>query len=382
MNQGLKARACMGSLLLAVLLGFLYCSGHKDGRYNAFAAPVIAEPAVSMDVPVELEQIGTVEAINSVSVTARASGQLLAVRFREGQDVAPGDLLFQIDPAPYKAALAQAEANLERDAAALVNADSDVARYEGLVQKDYVTKQTYDAAVSAAAQARALVRGDSAIVKNARLSLEYCTIRAPIAGRTGTLLVKEGNLIVANATTPLVTINQIAPINVRFTIPEVRLSEVQMRKHSDDLAVWAFIPPDSTAIFHGKLIFVDNNVDQSTGTILLKATFANEHRILWPGQYVRVGLVISTLHNATVVPVAALQSSQQGDFVYVVTPGDSIQFRPVVVGPMFGRWVVAEKGVTPGESVVTDGQLGLRQGSKVVVKSKLAQPAAGGEPKK
>jgi multidrug efflux system membrane fusion protein len=354
------------------------CATKKSNRGIALAAPVLAEEAVSMDVPVELRQIGTVEAINTVAITARVGGQLVRVGFEEGQNVKKGEVLFQIDPAPFRATLAQAQANLERDKAALSNANADVIRYQDLVKKDYVTKQTYEAAVSTAAEAKAMVDADSAAADNAHINLAYCTITSPVAGRTGQILVKQGNIVAANGTSPLVTINQIEPIYVSFTIPEEQLSKVQSGGTKADLPVLAYIPTDSSRIFRGKLTFIDNMVDAATGTILLKATFANDDHALWPGLYVKVGLVLTNLHNATVVPAAAVQTSQQGNFVYVVAPGDTAQFRLINVGPASGRWIVVDKGVAPGEKVVTDGQLGVRQGIRVSVRTGLTPAAAGG----
>lgn len=375
MHHSAKNELFTGLAILVVVLGTLNCAKKVPGR-AAFAAPVLVEAAATMDVPLELRQIGSVEAINSVAVTARVGGQLLKVDFTEGENVSKDKLLFQIDPAPFRAALSQAQANLARDMAALSNANADVARYAGLVEKDYVTKQAYDAAVSSAAEAKAMVEADSAMVQNARLNLDYCTIRSPIEGRTGPVLVKEGNLVVANAPSPLVTINQISPINVQFTVPESSLGEVRARKREASLRVWACIPPDSARMFYGTLTFVDNQVDPATGTLLLKATFENRDRTLWPGQFVRTGLVLATLHNATVVPAAAIQSSQEGDYVYIVAPGDTAVFRPVVKGPSFDRWVAIEKGIATGERVVTDGQFAIRQGSKVTVRSTVASTAA------
>ena len=354
------------------------CATKKSNRGIAFAAPVLVEEAASMDVPVEVRQIGTVEAMTTVAITARVGGQLMKVGFNEGQDVRKGQVLFQIDPAPFRAAFAQARANLERDKAALSNANADVVRYQDLVKKDYVTKQTYEAAVSTAAEAKAMVDADSAAAETASLNLAFCTIASPIAGRTGPILVKQGNLVVANGPSPLVTINQIEPIYVSFTIPEQQFSEVRARADKGDLPVLAYLPSDSTKVFQGKLTFIDNTVDPTTGTILLKATFANADQVLWPGLFVKVGLVLTNLHNATVVPAAAVQTSQQGNFVYVVAPGDTAQFRLIDAGPALGRWVVVDKGVAPGEKVVTDGQLGVRQGIRVSVKTGLMPAAAGG----
>jgi multidrug efflux system membrane fusion protein len=362
----------------ALALFSVGCATKKAGRGGAFAAPVVVEQALSMDVPVELRQIGTVEAINTVAITARVGGQLVRVGFTEGRNVRKGEVLFQIDPAPYRAALAQARANLERDKAALSNASADVARYRDLVQKDYVTRQTYDAAVSTAAETKAMVDADSAAAQTASLNLAYCTIAAPITGRTGPLLVKQGNLVVANGATPLVTINQIEPIYVSFAIPEQQLSEVRARRRQGELPVTTYLPSDSTKMFQGSLTFVDNTVDPTTGTVLLKASFANAEGVLWPGLYVKVALVLTTIRNATVVPAAAVQTSQQGNFVYVVAPGDTAQLRPIEMGPSYLQWVVVDKGVASGEKVVTDGQLGIRQGMRVMVKTGLMSAAAGG----
>jgi membrane fusion protein, multidrug efflux system len=287
------------------------CSKKNGGPHIAPALPVMVTQAVSMDVPIELREIGAVEAYNTVSITARVGGQLLKVGFREGDDVKAGAVLFQIDPRPFDAALVQAEANLDRDIASQRNAEADVARYASLVEKDYVTKQQYDLAVSTSLETRATVKADSSFIKSARLNLEYCTITAPISARTGNLLVKEGNLITANSPNPLVTLNQIVPIYVSFAIPEQYLADVRSSMAGKQLEVWAYVSSDSTKVFQGKLTFIDNNVDRTTGTILMKGTFPNMDRALWPGQTVRVGLVLGKLLNATVVPKEAVQTDRK-----------------------------------------------------------------------
>ncbi|MCE5250193.1 efflux RND transporter periplasmic adaptor subunit [bacterium] len=355
------------------------CRKKEAVNTAATAVPVMVTEAVSMNVPIELREIGAVEAYNTVSVTARVSGQLMKVGFREGDEVNEGDLLFQIDPRPYEAALLQAQANLERDHAALAKAETDIVRYKDLVQKDYVTKQEYDLVVSTAAESKATVKADSALVRNAQLNLEYCGIRAPIAGRTGNLHVKEGNLITANSSSPLVTLNQVVPVYVTFAIPEQQLSEVRRRASAGTLSVWAVIPTDTTRVFEGKLTFIDNTVNPTTGTIMLKGTFPNKDKALWPGQYVQVGLVLGNHLNATVIPLVAVQSSQDKNFIYVVAPGDTVQMRPIVEGPVYDGKVVVEKGVTPGERVVTDGQLMLRPGSRVMIRSALTEDEQGGQ---
>ena len=377
----LFVRAAFMVVTVAVISWSGGCRKKEAVSTAATAVPVMVTEAVSMDVPVELREIGAVEAYNTVSVTARVSGQLMKVGFREGEDVNEGDLLFQIDPRPYEAALLQAQANLERDQTVLAKAETDIVRYKDLVQKDYVTKQDYDLVVATAAESKATVKADSALVRNAHLNLEYCSIRAPIAGRTGNIHVKQGNLVTANSSNPLVTLNQIAPIYVTFTIPEQHLTEMRRLASARQLTVWAVIPTDTTRVFEGKLTFIDNTVNTETGTIMLKGTFPNKDRALWPGQYVQVGLVLGNHLNATVVPIAAVQSSQDKSFVYVIAPGDTVQLRPIDQGPVFAGKVVIEKGVAPGERVVTDGQLMLRPGSKVMIRSTLALDTQGGQSK-
>jgi multidrug efflux system membrane fusion protein len=372
-------------LLAAAIVWSGGCATEKNQRKGPPVVPVMAEKAVSMDVPVKLNAIGTVDAFNTVSVTARVSGQLLQVGFSEGQDVEQGDLLFQIDPAPYQATLQEAQANLDRDKAKQANAEADLARYTDLVKKDYVTREEYDSIVSTAAAAKATVQADEAAVQSARLNLDYCTIRAPIAGRTGNLLVKQGNLITANGGSPLVTINQVVPVYVNFTISEEQLTDVRRYAQRGTLAVQAYLPSDSANVYNGKLTFINNEVDMRTGTILLKATFPNGNRALWPGQFVQVGLILTKQRQAIVVPMAAVQASQQGDYIYVIRPDSTADLRPVVQGTRLDDKVVITSGVQAGERVVTDGQLRLMPGAKVMIKSALvpagpgAAPAAGGD---
>ncbi len=363
------------ALAVAAIFAGTGCS-KKQRRAAPPAVPVLAAPAIAMDVPVTLSEIGTIEAYNSVAIIARVGGQLIRVAFTEGQDVNKGDLLFQIDPGPYEAALAQAQADLERDQAKLVNAQSDVARYKDLAQKDYITQQQYEAAISDAAAAKATVEADQGAVDAARLNLGYCTIRAPIAGRTGNLLAQQGTMVKENGD-PLVTINQIVPVYVSFTILEERLADVRQYSQRDPLIVTARPSADSTHVYQGKLTFINNAVDESTGTILLKATFPNEDRALWPGQFARVDVVLTTEPNAVVIPAAAVQTSQQGDYVYVVKADGTAELRNVVQGTKVDDRVVIQKGVQVGEEVVTDGQLRLTPGAKVAIKTGLL-PGAGG----
>jgi membrane fusion protein, multidrug efflux system len=378
----MKTREFAGLLMVvaaAAVMLFTGCSRDRSQRAGPPAVPVLADVAVSMDVPVKIGAIGTVEALNSAAVTAQVSGRVLEVAFAEGQDVNEGYVLFQIDPAPYRAALGEARANLKRDQARLDNAGADVARYTDLVAKDYVTKQEYDLVVSTAASAKATVEADEAAVQSDSVDLDHCTIRAPIAGRTGNLLVKRGNVVGAGSQAAMVTINQIAPIYVRFAIPEQQLPDVRRYSDQGPLSVQVFLPSDTSRVYTGKLTFIDNTVDAETGTVLLKATFPNEDRALWPGQFVQVELVLTIQANATVVPSAAVQASQQGEYIYVIRADDTAEQRPVVRGVKIDDKVVITSGAEAGERVVTDGQLRLTPGAKVAIKSGLA-PGGPGSP--
>jgi len=321
------------------------------------AVPVLAGEAVQKDVPVVLTAIGTVEPLTTVTVRAQVSGTLERVHFQEGQDVRKGDLLFTIDPRPYQAALRQAEANLARDRARETSARAEAQRYAELVKKDYVTRQQYDDAVAAAESDKATVQGDEAAVENARLSLAYCSIRAPMDARTGNVLVHAGNLVAPADLKGLVVLNQIAPVCISFTAPESRLAELRRAADGGRLPVTA-TPPGGAPV-SGELTFFNNAVDEATGTLLLKATFPNVDRALWPGQFVNTALVLSVRRGAVVVPVEAIQAGQQGEFVFVIRPDSYVEIRRVTTGPRLDGSVIVEQGLAAGERVVTDGQLRL-----------------------
>jgi multidrug efflux system membrane fusion protein len=361
------------ALAIAVALAALAggCGENKNQRAGAPAVPVLAADAVVADVPVTLKAIGAVEALNAVAVAARVTGQLLEVGFNEGQDVRKGALLFRIDPAPYKAALDQAQANLERDQARLASTEGDAVRYTALFEKGLVTHEEFDGIAATAAAAKATARADQAAVEAARLNLDYCDVRSPISGRTGRLLVKPGNMVTATGST-LVTVNQLVPIGVSFSLPEQRLSEIRRYSGEGTLAVRASLTSSPATGYDGRLTFIDNAIDRETGTILLKATFPNEDQALWPGQFVEVDLTLTTLTGAVVIPVAAVQSSQQGDGVYVVRPDSTAEWRAVVQGARLDDKVAITEGVRAGEKVVTDGQLRLSPGARVAIKADLA----------
>jgi membrane fusion protein, multidrug efflux system len=318
---------------------------------------------------VALRAIGNVQPRSTVSVRALASGQLDRVWFKEGDDVRAGQRLFTIDTRPYDAALSQARANMARDEANARNAESQASRYAELVKKDYVTREEYEKFVTAAAAARADVAADRAAVQNAQLQLSYCEIRSPLDGRTGSLMVHPGNLVKANDTTPLVVINQVTPVYVEFAVPEAQLAQLRALGNAK-VAVSAMPQGSSAPIATGTLSFVDNAIDQQTGTITLKATFPNTNRALWPGQFVNVAAVLSQRPNSVVVPQQAVQTGQKGQYVYVVGRDNGVEMRPVRVSQSLDQFAVIDKGVAAGETVVTDGQLRLTPKSKVEVKTR------------
>jgi multidrug efflux system membrane fusion protein len=355
------------ALALTINVALVACTKPPEKARDE-RVPVMTATAVQQNMPVQIRVIGTVQPISNVAVRAQVGGELMKVWFREGQDVRRGDRLFTIDPRPYQAELAQAEANLARDEALLRNAEADAARYADLVKKDYVTKQEYDKIRAAAEAARAVAASDRAAIQTAKLQLQYCEISAPIDGRTGSLNVHQGNIIRAGDTTPIVTINQVRPIYVQFAVPE---SQFTSFRGSTNLPVTASPQNGGAPIPGGRLTFIDNAVDPQTGTITLKATFPNEHAALWPGEFVQVAMTVSERPNAIVVPAQAVQNGQKGQFVYVVTEGNGVELRPVTVAQQVDQQAIIAKGVNPGETVVTDGQLRLTPKSKVDVKKAL-----------
>jgi membrane fusion protein, multidrug efflux system len=334
----------------------------------AAAAPVRIATVASRTMPVELQAIGNVEAISTVSIKAQISGQLVGVHFKEGDFVKKGQLLFTIERPPFEAALRQAEGTLAKDEAQSLNSKLDAERYQGLGKQGVVSKQQVDAAGAAANAMAATVAADKAAVETAKINLEYTAIYSPINGRTGSVGVKEGNLVKANDVPILVTINQIEPIYVSFSIPEQQLAELKQYSSAKSLKVDA-APQGSTQHFQGKLTFIDNSVDLTTGTIKLKATFDNAAHALWPGQFADVNLMLKSQPNAIVVPTAALQTSQNGTFVYVINQDLTAQPQAVKVGWNIGEETVIASGLQPGQRVVTDGQLRLTPGAKVDIKS-------------
>ena len=375
MNRGIGESGNRGKeflTLVILLMGFSLlssCSSKANGKQvMPKVVPVLAAAAVQKDVPVQLTAIGNVEAYSTVDINSRIGGQLVRVHFKEGQDVNKGDILFTIDPRPYEAALRQSEANMVRDTAQMDNARQQDRRYQELLKKGYVSQADYDQMRTNADALEATVSADKAAVENARLQLTYCFIYSPVTGRTGNLFVHQGSMIKENDKT-IVTINQIQPVYVSFNIPEQSLAEIKKYSAGDRLKVIASFPQNAGIPLQGELTFIDNSVDRTTGTIRLKATFANSDRLLWPGQFVNVTLNLTTRPNAIVVPSQAVQSGQQGQYVFVIRPEATVEMRPVTVGMAVGSETVIEKGIASGEKIVTDGQIRLVPGSKVEIKA-------------
>ena len=412
--------------LLLIALGFAGCSDRASGTPARGATPppvpVMAAEATDKPVPLDISAIGNVQAFTTVGVKSQVAGQIMQIHFAEGRDVKRGDLLFTIDPRPFEAAMRQAEAtvgrdmaqlrqaeaaltqrraeiqqalaNLERDTAQLENARTQERRYRELVQKELIAREQYDnfrtqmsaleatvaagraavenarasalAAEAGVENVRAVIKADQAVVDNARLQLAYTTIRAPMDGRTGNLGVQAGNVVKANEGDPMVVIAQVHPIYVSFAVPEHHLSGIKRHQTKDGLTVRA-TPPGAPKAATGRLTFVNNAVDATTGTIQLKATFDNADSALWPGQYVDVMLTLTT-EQAITVPAEAVQSGQQGPFVFVVNPDLKVEPRPVQTGRRVGAETIIVRGLAAGERVVTDGQLRLVPGSKVDIK--------------
>jgi multidrug efflux system membrane fusion protein len=351
----------------SLLTGFVLLAGCSKAKPpQPQAVPVTVSKAEVRPVPYELTAVGTVEPIQTVAVQPQVNGQLIRVTFNEGDEVQKGQVLFQIDPRPFEAALAQSRAILARDRAQAENADQELKRFATLAEKEYITAQQYDQSRANAAGAQATLAADQAAVDQAQLNLQYATIRAPIAGRTGSLLVRQGNLVRADGST-LVTINQLRPILARFAVPASHLPNIQKYRNSGNVLVQATSSAGGEPS-EGTLSFVDNAVDSTTGTIMLKGTFPNRNGALWPGAFVNVTLRLFVQDSALVVPRAAVMSGQQGSYLFVVQPDSTAANRKVTVEREAGDLVIVSGELKDGEQVVTDGQLLLRPGAKVQIR--------------
>lgn len=345
-----------------------------QGPAAAPAIPVTVGVVTAKDMPVFLEGIGTVQAFNIAAVKSRVDGPIVGVDFTEGQEVEAGAALFQIDPLPYQAALAQAQAAKAKDAAQLESAQADLERYSKLVVHGFQTQQNYDQQKALVGQLKAAIAGDQAQIDTAKLNLGYTQIRAPISGRLGARLVDIGNLVRASDDTSLVTITQVRPIFASFTLPQQSFDELRQQQMKAPLAVEAYSGDDTRELAEGRLTLIDNSIDAATGTIHLKAQFANENERLWPGEFVNLRVILRVRRAVPTVPSQTVQEGPDGYVVYVVEPGDTVARRPVEVAAIRDGVAAVTKGLAPGERVVVNGQYRLTDGARI--NSVPAGPAA------
>jgi multidrug efflux system membrane fusion protein len=332
---------------------------------SAPAIPIVAEKVQVSDVPVVMSGIGTVEPYNVVDIHTQVTGTIDKIGFVEGQTVHPGSLIAQLDPRPYQAELQQAEANLTRDLAHLTNAQTNLERYAPLAKQGFASQQQVTDQSSAVSQLQSAILSDKAAIFNAQTQLSYTTITSPIDGVTGIRRVDIGNILQPSNTTPIVTITQIQPISVVFTLPQKDIAAVQEAMAKGPLKTTAYGQDDHTKLGEGTLLLVDNRINASSGTIQLKATFLNENRALWPGEFVNVQLTVGIQHNGVSLPLSALQQGQNGAFVYVVQPEGTVQQVPVTIAQTLAGRALIDHGLKPDDTVVTAGQYSLRSGAKV-----------------
>ena len=368
----LGPRSAIRLLAILVIMG---CNKSAPAAGREPTIPVETARSTKIEAPVEITANGVVEPLQSVSVEAQVGGILTEVAFKEGDAVTHGQLLFRINPHPFEATLRQARAALARDEAQAANAARDAERYRALVAKDYVTKSQADQAEATAASLRATLVSDSSAVEGARIMLGYATIKAPITGRTGSLLVRQGNLVKPGGAT-LVVINQIQPILVRFPVPQRDFEKLRRRAARGDVPVTAAGSDSTTISDVGTLSFLDNAVDSLTNTVTAKARFGNAGNSLWPGEYVRLAVRLEVQPNAIAVPTRAIVAGQSGNFVFVVGPDNIVAMRTIVAGRAVGDLTTVDSGLVAGEQVVTDGQSRLTPGDKVDIKGS----ARGGRP--
>jgi membrane fusion protein, multidrug efflux system len=359
-----KITVCCLFIAMAFLMNA--CPAKKDEK-KAPPVPVAVALAVKKTIPVQIEAIGTVEAFEAISLKSQITGQIRKILFTEGQDVHKGDLLVELDSRSNEAALKQAYANLARDRAQAAYSREQARRYADLVKKDYVAREQADQASANSASLDAVVKADEAEVESNRILVGYCSIYSPITGKVGKKLVDEGNIVSANVT-EIALINKVEPVFVSFAIPEKMLAQVKAASGSRRLKVKASISGEETDPEKGELTFVDNAIDRTTGTITLKGTFANTRKRLWPGQYVDVILTLEDIPDAVTIPTGAIEQGPEGQYVYVVKMDGTVDMRPVVPGLALGEETMIARGLSAGETVVTDGQLRLVPGAKVALK--------------
>ncbi|MGE8498017.1 MAG: MdtA/MuxA family multidrug efflux RND transporter periplasmic adaptor subunit [Pseudomonas sp.] len=368
-----KRQWLIGLLLLTLVIVMIWWfwpskPAPKPGFWGDAAVPVRVTTVLQDDFPIELKALGTVTAYNTVNVRPRVDGELVKLHFTDGQQVEAGDLLAVIDPRPFEVALQQAQGALQENQAQLKNAEIDLARYRGLYDEDSIAKQTLDTQEALVNQYRGTVKGNQAAVADARLNLGFTQVRAPIAGRLGLRQVDVGNLVSSGDELPLVVITQTLPISVMFTLPEAELPAVLKQFRGErKLVVEAWDRTDKIKLADGELDSLDNLIDTTTGTVKLKARFANAEEMLFPNQFVNVRLRVTTRENARLIPAAAMQFGANGTFVYVVSADSKVQVRPVVAGPGNGELTLIEEGIEVGERLVLEGTDRLRNDSAVEV---------------
>lgn len=365
-----KVALIVVAVLLAAVIGYRLLhrpSGQRPGSEANEPIPVTVVPATRENVPIYLQALGTVAALNTVTVVPQVSGQLVAVDFKEGQEIKQGGVIAQIDPRTYQASLAQAEGKLAQDQALLKAARYLASSYENLGRKQYVAAQTLQAQQQTVRQYEAAVLADSAAVESARVQLGYTTLRAPFDAIAGLRLVDVGNVVGPGTTSGIVVLTQVHPISVLFNLPQQNLDAVREAMTKGTLTVAALDRSDNKIIATGFLKVISNQISTSTSTFELKAEFANKDDVLWPGQFVNVRLQLGTIRGAVVVPAQAVQRGPDGDYAFVVQPNKTVRMQPVVTGNQTGASIaVIEKGLSPGERVVTEGQFRLKQDSKVI----------------
>jgi multidrug efflux system membrane fusion protein len=364
-------RSVWSILTVSLLLtGLLTACGQEQpkGPPPKPPVPVRIGQAITQTVPLQVRVVGSVEARATVEIRSRVGGQLTQVHFQEGQEVRKGAPLFTIDPIPYQIALRQAEARLQKDQSLALTAREKERRYLTLTGEGLTSRQDYDLIKAEAESLEASVAAAQAAVEEAELQLAWSRIAAPLTGRTGSLMAHVGDLVSANGSQPLLVIHQIEPIDVSFTIPERDLGRIRSALAVGKLPVSTLLPGEETQPESGELTFIDNAVDTRSGTIRLKASFANTSRRLWPGQFVTVLITLAAFDNATVVPAAAVQTGQKGIFVFIARADGTAEMRPVKTGITYEGVTVISEGVKPGETVVTDGQLRLYPDAKLDIK--------------
>jgi len=371
-----KPLSIIALVLVAILAGgFVYhlwqsskstAAAAAGARGAALPVPVVEGVVATKDVPIYLDGLGTVQAFNTVTIHTRVDGQLMKVEFAEGQDVKAGDVLVQLDPAPYQAALAQAVAKQAQDAAQLDNARVDLQRYADLLKTDSITQQIYDTQKALIAQLEATVKADQAAADSAKVNLDYTTIRSPIDGRVGIRQVDAGNLVHTSDANGIVVVTQLRPISVVFTLPEQVLSKLHENQSAgSDYPVLAVSRDNTKVLAAGKLAVIDNQIDTTTGTLKLKATFANEDLHLWPGEFINTRLLLNTLTNGVIVPASVVQRGPDGAFAFVIQADQTVQMRTIKVTQIEAGEALIASGLNPGERVVVDGQYKLQPGSHV-----------------